>query len=390
MKYDFLKHPLIILSFFVALSSYLGKILISVLPPFPVISDSLKYIEIAEGIQKGFYPAIEGIYYNPGYPYFLSKVFSYVGTSVTEIYQVQFFLLGVVAFLTYLLASRYLRIAFWLSFLVGLSVLVWPYMILYSLLVMSAVPYIVIILLAIILTLESLERASWKWFAITGVVFALAALMRPVALLLPFWLVGIGVVLHLLKFYKLPSLKNIAIGLVCFIITISPWMHFKSTSETQPDTTRQSSHVYEKAFVTLSYEEDRDLTEPVLLSDVVVSKLQNLYRFWNPGAGGYQAELLVEKKPATKYLIELYKVGFILILVLAFLSLLATLTTPLVLLWSVILYVWMLHTVLFPYPRYTLPVIPLVLVLAAFSLLNWREIYDNARGYLNKLIAYVR
>ena len=132
MKNKELQHPIIVLFSLVSLSSFLGKMLISYLPPFPVISDSLTYIEIANGIREGVYLSIDGVYYSPGYPFFLSQIFSYFGSDPSTVYQVQFAVLGIVAFMAFQIARTYLKIPFYLSLMTALIVILWPYMILYS------------------------------------------------------------------------------------------------------------------------------------------------------------------------------------------------------------------------------------------------------------------
>ncbi|MCB9815088.1 glycosyltransferase family 39 protein [Candidatus Nomurabacteria bacterium] len=380
MKNKELQHPIIVLFSLVSLSSFLGKMLISYLPPFPVISDSLTYIEIANGIREGVYLSIDGVYYSPGYPFFLSQIFSYFGSDPSTVYQVQFAVLGIVAFMAFQIARTYLKIPFYLSLMTALIVILWPYMILYSLLIMSAVPYTVVSLMAIFITMKALSENKLRWFALSGIAFGIAALMRPVALLLPFWLFGTGVLSTWFFNYRLPPIKNLITSLLFFIIIVAPWFTFKTIQMYKVEsTTAQSSHVFDKAFITLAYEIDRDPEASVYASDVVISKFKNIFRFWNPGAGGYQAELLTESKPEAKYLISIYKFGFFTLLALAFISILIIPNYMLVVLWSCILYVWMLHTVLFPYPRYTLPIIPLMLISAGFAVANWRTIIENIK-----------
>ena len=41
----------------------------------------------------------------------------------------------------------------------------------------------------------------------------------------------------------------------------------------------------------------------------------------------------------------------------------------------IVAYFWLLHTLLYPYPRYTLPLIPIVILLAFYSIYNlpWKK-----------------
>ena len=119
-----------------------GRIFIIFAPSFPVISDSLKYIEIANAISRGTYAAIEGIIYPPGYPTFLSGVFTFFNSAPETIYQIQFLFLGGIAALVFLIARRHMHIPYVLALLSALLILLWPYLILYSLLIMSEIVYI--------------------------------------------------------------------------------------------------------------------------------------------------------------------------------------------------------------------------------------------------------
>lgn len=381
MSHDTPRHSIILLAVLVGIASVFGKFIISILPPFPIISDSLSYITIAEGIIQGSYPAIDGIFYSPGYPIFLSGIFSWFGDQADLVYQAQFALLGVLAFLTYYIARHHLKVSVLLAGLAAILIMLWPYMILYSLLIMGEIVYTTVLLAASLFTILAVTTERLRWFVISGLAFGLAALIKPVALLLPVWLLVLGVLYSLLGTYRLPPAKHIVLGLCTFALILSPWFTFKSTA-TLPEgtTTPQSSFVFEKSFTTLSYQEDRDLSQPVTITDIVTSKIANFFLFWNPGAGGYQAEQLTSKFPSADYAIMLYKIGFFLLLILALAPLFTIPSRSLLVLWSIIGYVWLLHTILFPYPRYTLPIIPLMLISAMVGLGNWKEIVARLLG----------
>jgi hypothetical protein len=152
--------------------------------------------------------------------------------------------------------------------------------------------------------------------------------------------------------------------------------------------------VLNKSFNTLDYVAEyegdgvftRQIEGEASVVDVVKSKLTNLLLFWNPGAGGYHAEQLVEEFPPAQYLIWLYKLGFFMILALAFSTLLLVLRDIRIFgLWAIVFYLWALYSMLFPYPRYTLPVMPIMLVLAGYAVWNRERIIGEANS-LKKLL----
>lgn len=364
----------------------LGLILITHGPSFPVEKDSLKYLAIRDSIANGSYAAIEGIIYPPGYPAFLAGLSALFGGSVETIYLVQFVLLGGIAIFTFLIANRHFGINYWLSLVLGLVMLAWPYMVLYSLLVMSEVLYSFLLLATIFTLLTALQSKNLVHFMFAGILLGLTTLVRPVALLLPFWLLGFAILGYYCYRMWRPSLLHIGIGLCFFVLTLAPWSVYlySQTGSVLP----VSSHlpaVLDKSYNTLSYDEtfgDADAATPSL-GDVMASKAQNLFLFWNPGAGGYQAESLTERFPLASILIIFYKIDFFLILLLGFLSLFLYTQNQhralLMVLWGTILYTWLLHAALFPYPRYTLPIMPLVCILAGYTLMHHKLVRERVR-----------
>lgn len=361
--------PVLVLIFYLALSLLCGKILLSNGITFPLVGDTLGYLEIAEGIMTGEYPRTNGEILPPGYPSFLATVFSLFGINYQVVYLLQFTFLAGTAWCAYLISYRHLAVSPILSLGTGLVVLFWPYFILYSLLVTTEVTYSLLIISTVLLTLEGWRQDDRKFFAGAGILIGIASLTRPVALLLPFWIVGFIILVCLYKKQITRWWKHIVLGIAAFVFTLTPWSFYihSQTGFFAPVSTHFDS--VQRRAMNLTYEPGRDYTDVASVSntDVITSKLVNIFRFWNPGAGGTQAEYLIEKAPVAKYAILFYKLGFFALLALALLSVFYR-HPRLWLLWGVILYAWSLHTVLYPYPRYTLPIIPLMLVLAGYTL----------------------
>ena len=364
---------------YIGISLFLGKMIVLYGPSFPIITDSLKYIEIATSITNGEYAAIKGIIYPPGYPAFLAIVYTLLNTSAATIFAVHFLLLSGIASLTFLIAQRFFNIRYSLSLLAGLTILVWPYMILYSILIMSEVVYIFFLLSSLYLLLAACTTKTKRSFAYAGVIIGITTLIRPITLLLPFWFIGLYILWHLYKKKSLHLYKEIGIGIALFIITLLPWsLYMYANTGVLLPVSSHLPHVLDKSYNTLSYEDAFAVDAEPSTPEVIKSKVKNFFVFWNPGAGGYQAQQVIDRFPAAIYGIHLYKIGFFTILLLAFASLLLpNKKLSAYLLWGTILYIWLLHTVLYPYPRYMLPTVPLIIILAVYTLDNYRSVYSK-------------
>ena len=199
---------------------------------------------------------------------------------------------------------------------------------------------------------------------------------------MPFWLIGASLFFYIVFRVPLPRIKHIGIGMLFFVATLTPWsLYLYSQTGSVLPISSHLPYVLDKSYNTLEYDTTATVEDSgPQLQDVIVSKVRNFFVFWNPGAGGYQAEQVRELHPLASHLITLYKVGFFSLLTLAFLSVLLYLKKPhaaLLVLGSIVIYVWALHTVLYPYPRYMLPVVPLLILLAGYTMSHYRDIVPN-------------
>ena len=203
----------------------------------------------------------------------------------------------------------------------------------------------------------------------------MAILTRPVILLLPVWLCLFFFIA--LKFRKKAGeWYKIGVFLLLAIVVILPWTlrNFLQFDSFIPVSGGLDSAL-NKSFVTYDYTQGSVSLKPgeTNLQTAILFKLKNVYLFWNPGAEGERAQVLTKNYSWANNLILYYKVLFFFILGLAFLSLKFIKQKEIFLIWTIIIYFWALHVVLFPCPRYTLPVIPLVILLAFFTLNNFRS-----------------
>jgi hypothetical protein len=236
--------------------------------------------------------------------------------------------------------------------------------------------------------LEFVKKPSIIRSILLAFVAAYATLIRPMTLLLPFWIVGILlIVLFVNKKYKIKEVlinvkENkkrsylVITAVLMFYFFLSPWVLFISAQEDRfvpvasnlkaVNWRANTSYDYEYGvYKTPGYEKGAERT----FKKTAISKTRNVYRFWKSGAWGYQSDAVVAKFPIAKYLIYLYRIGFYLIVLLALSSIFyIKKKREVAMIWIVIFYAWLFHTVFFPYPRYTLPFIPITIVLAVYSL----------------------
>ncbi|MEZ4114050.1 MAG: hypothetical protein R3B65_01140 [Candidatus Paceibacterota bacterium] len=129
---------LILISIFSILLSFL---FVRFFPELPVVSDSADYHEIATNLNSnGTYVTISNdkILYPP-LPIFLALIYSLgLGTFAT-VYFIQYLLVGGIAVFTFLILRKFTKTNIWLSVIASLSIMFWPYLILYSQLISSEV-----------------------------------------------------------------------------------------------------------------------------------------------------------------------------------------------------------------------------------------------------------
>ncbi len=351
----------------------ISLLLIQYFPKLPVISDSKDYHDIAINMMAGHaYLPISGdaILYPPLYPTFLAIIYSLSAGTTKAVYFFQYLLVGGMSILMFWITRNKLKLPFWIAVGASLSILLWPYFILYSQLISSEILYSFLLLLGFFFLIRTHAATPLKTVIFTGIIFGLAILTRPVALLLLPWLIIVLPIairtFRITPILPIPWKRYLQILLIAFI-TLLPWeLYVKITYDRFIPVASNLSYVFKKANGSMAYLSADGVVDekPSLLE----AKAKNLYLFWNPGAGGYHLDIVAEKYPVARYGILLYKIGFFLILACACIGLLKIRKEWIVVLaLAAIGYFWALHTILFPFPRYTLPIIPLVIILAAIG-----------------------
>lgn len=345
----------------VILALIIGGLGLKFLPDFPIPSDTQEYDAVARNLTQ---PTPEPI----GYPLFLAGIYYVFGYDWQIVRLIQYLLSAGIGIILYLIARKFFNFSPSLAFLSSLNFLFWPYFIVYPIFIGSEILFIFFLLLAIYSLLAFRETPSSKNILFLGICLGIAALIRPVAFILPFWIV-LFLLICFKSFRQKEYLLKLILVLVVFLTIFSPWtiknyVYFGSFFPAYVP-------AFQKSFVKLDYTPGSEPLKPgeADFKTLILSKLKNIYLFWNPGAKGLNAQVLQENFPIMKVLFKLYWIGYFLVLGLAFWSLKwIRKNKNILLLWLIIFYTWTLHTLLWPYPRYTLPIIPLVIILAWFSL----------------------
>ncbi len=376
---------------FFFLSLIIGLFSISHLGAFPVISDFLDYDTIALSLIKNHtYLAIssDALIYPPGYPIFLSILYITFKHSYTVIYVCQFILTGIIGFIYYKISTVYLKMRKDVSLIVGLTVVGWPYMILYSQLLSSEIVFILFISLFLISFLKEMSELERKINIMPGFFLGLATLTRPVALLLPFWIIIFLYISNKLSVWKFTKtqLRKILVTSIIFIATISPWILYVYIKYDRfIPVASNLSFVFNKGNSSFEYLQTpgepkviETKETPDQLKNFVKAKVQNIFLFWNPGASGYHVDALIHKYPKIIFFVWSYKIIFIIFILTGLSAFCWFKTNKIVaMFFAVVFYFWAVHVVLFPFPRYTLPVIPIVITLAFFSIENIFKLKKN-------------
>lgn len=373
--------PLLIL----IISCAAGFLFHALTPDFPMRGDTFTFYDpIAKNLANG-----TGFWMNgeptarvaPAYPFLLSLVYRANGDFKT-VQMIQIFLLAGIAVICYFIARK-VGVTKNAAFLAALSIALWPYLLFYSKLALTEILFIFFLMGFIYALLALCENPSRKNAFAAGGILALAVLVRPIILLLPIWLMGCAVFILLALRRKniIAGWKNWLVSFAVFLAILSPWTirNFIQFDTFIPVTSGLGASL-NRAYVTLDYTEGTLPLAPdeAQLKDHIASRLKNVYLFWNPGTQGANAELLLEQNKLFGAAFLVYKLIFILTASLAAFAFFIPRVRPnLILLGLIILYFWAVHTMLYPYPRYTLPIMPLVIILAWISINHLSTAYTS-------------
>lgn len=353
------------------LGTTVGLLFVYLGPDFPISSDFMEVYHpaaqaLVEGRGFGDYEGSPNIKAPPVFPIFVAIVY-YFGGGIKEFAALQSFFLAGIGIFAYLLAKEYLPKK--IAFAGAIMIMLWPYFVLYTKLVYTEVIFMFFFLLALYFLTSFTKNATYSSAIGAGVFLAIATLTRAIAFFLPIWIFLMYLFVRKEVIKEEFSWRKWSVLLISFILVMSPWLVRNYVHYDTFVVAEGLGGVLNKSYVRYDYTHE---SLPIPASEVtiekhVTSRLQNIYLFWNPGAAGDYADRLQERFPQASFLMHVYRTLFIVLVGLAFASLMFVWRNKhIFLLWSTILYFWTVHVFLFPYPRYTLPVIPLVIILAWF------------------------
>jgi len=366
----------------------IGVIAILAFPEAQIGGDGARYDTLALSLlNERSYIIIEDFILAPGYPFFLVFNYFLFGHNYNAVFFFQFLILGLNGWLVYLIGAKHLKLSQFMAIGAALATILWPYLILYAKLLMSEVLFTCALTASVYFYLELTRRSNIKYSLLAGLFLGIATLIRPIPLLLPAWFAFFLILFSLFNKQKLNKNKLYILitTIFIFISVLSPWVIFASnkTGKFVPVTSTlgvvyngaNKSYLSEWShYKTPGYEPGT----PVVLSKILTIKVKNFFRFWRSGARGYQMDALINKYPATKYIIFLFRFYHYFIITLMLLSIFfIRKNRTIIVLWLVILYFWLLHSVLHTQPRYTLPVIPLAILLATYTLFNHKVLLNK-------------
>jgi len=191
-----------------------------------VPDDAIGYDTLARNLLAGNGFSLKGgppyeltLFRTPVYPYFLSALYSVFGFHDLVVYVSQALLGAATCCLMYFVARRYLtqRAALLTA---GLNA-IYPLTSHFVAAKLTETLYTFLMCGAIFLIIYAYQKRSWPWMSAAGIVLGVASLCRPEALLFPFFLSGLFLLLH--RFRK-SCWKMSGALIFCAVLVTTPWL----------------------------------------------------------------------------------------------------------------------------------------------------------------------
>ena len=169
------------------------------------------------------------LFRTPIYPYFLSALYALFGFHDVVIFVAQAVISAATCCLMYFVARRYLSRQ---AALVTASVCaIYPLTSSFVAAKLTETLYTFLICCALYLVIRGYQKLSWRWMGAAGGMLGVASLCRPEAMLFPFFLAGLFLLLHR---FRLPWWKmSIALVAFCIVVT-APWLVRNSNLRNKP------------------------------------------------------------------------------------------------------------------------------------------------------------
>lgn len=412
-------HPRYRLAFIIAAIAIVVRILYSVAyPQLPLINDSAAYATLGMNVATGYGYTLDAsapdTYWPPGYPLFIAMLFRIFGEELLVARITQAILGGALVLMTYLLAEKLFgrNTATVASSITAL----YPGLVLYSGMILTETLYATLFLAVVVLLL----RKTWNGLCMVaiGALVGLGTLVRKEFMVFPLFLLGMIAMMRLLERphaqtlrMRISVLPKLALFLLGMAIVLTPWV--------------VRNYAVADAFILVSahsgdalwlstYPEDWQEWQPLppelqkqlegltpIEHDAVFRReaLKNLrahplaylqmsgkrfIRFWIGSHTGtlsgftesFQQALVAGHRSifAGKALLLLLNTAIIVLGGVGAVWVLRNTSMPIVqkaILLSPIAFKMMLHTLTFSTSRYQIPIMPFVIILAAYAVQRW-------------------
>ena len=174
----------------------------------------LKYGEYA------FQPGIPTAQRTPIYPLFLSGIYFLFGHSYLAVRIMQSIIGSLTCIVIYLIGKKTVNKN--VGFIAATISIFYPFFIYYTGYLLVETLFTFLLAVAVYWLITSIEKPDWKNLTLSGVFMGLAALCKPTAFaFIPFSVLGFLVILGI---RKVSTYRNIGIFLLFFTITLSPWV----------------------------------------------------------------------------------------------------------------------------------------------------------------------
>jgi len=188
------------------------------------VSDAAGYdvlgLNILKYGQYAFQPGIPTAHRTPVYPLFLSGVYFLFGHSYLAVRIMQSIIGGLTCIVIYFIGKKTVNKN--VGFIAATVSMFYPFFIYYTGYLLVETLFTFLLAVAVYWLITSIEKPDWKNLSLSGVFMGLAALCKPTAFaFIPFSVLGFFVILGI---RKISTYRNIGIFLLFFITTLSPWL----------------------------------------------------------------------------------------------------------------------------------------------------------------------
>jgi 4-amino-4-deoxy-L-arabinose transferase-like glycosyltransferase len=156
----------------------------------------------------------------PVYPLFLSGLYFLFGHSYLAVRIIQSIIGGLICVVIYFIGKKTINKN--VGFIAATISVFYPFFIYYTGYLLVETLFTFLLAVAVFWLIVSAQKPDWRNLALSGIFTGLAALCKPTAFaFLPFSVLGFLVILGI---RKISTYRNIGIFLLFFIITLSPWV----------------------------------------------------------------------------------------------------------------------------------------------------------------------